>query len=458
MSLAQSSATPRRRKRVPPPNFAYQLALGRPGEGVVNSAWDALRNTNNTSLLPPYQFHFEPVWNILNVVRRLEAFLHVCHGDVEPFVLHPDALGRLSIVARWPARAVAELFTSNYSRELRRISAVYPEHRFHPLFQIFLEADPEHLENRRVAGQTQLEIACNNYISVFSKPTKLNQHAQIEALGALNELSKTILGHARSLSEEIKQFRRAAQDTRTSAMQYAHHLITRAPNLFFAHFTLHRSPLEADNGPVTYLEIRKIREKFKRTLKKDILESNYLGYSIFLRHNVKIGYWLDAFVYLSDSLGLASDTVYEIAQKWNSHVGAKRAEINYVAWPVPAGNEEVVARTLESMTMATEPDFCCRTIPPNGDHAFWCSQSPVGKLAKRTRIRKKTARNAAHQARASGDKFVRELQAEEIIRQQELAFAAWDAASQRKKKTLATRQAKAQKTRLRKNNQGDSTS
>lgn len=110
------------------------------------------------------------------------------------------------------------------------------------------------------------------------------------------------------------------------------------------------------------------------------------------------------------------------------------------------------------MTMATEPDFCCRTIPPNGNRAFWCSQSPIGKVAKRTRIRRKTAKNAARRVRASGNQFVRELQAEEIIRQQELAFAAWDAASQRKKKTLATRQAKAQKTQLRKTTQGDSSS
>ncbi|MBR8171582.1 hypothetical protein KDX27_28035 [Burkholderia cenocepacia] len=384
--------------------------------------------------------------------------MHTYRGDVEPFVLHLDARGNSSIIARSPARAIAELFTTDFVRPLRRIPSFFPDHRLHPLFEIFLDADPEHLRNNEIGHATQIEVACNNYRSLYFKPTKFQQHGMIEAARILNKLSKTILEKARNLSEDIKQFRRAAQDTRTSAMQYAHHLITRAPNPFFAHFTIHRSPFAAANGPVTYPEIRKIREKFKRTLKKEILETNYLGYSIFLRHNVKIGYWLDAFVYLSDSLGLALDTIYEMAQKWNSRVSVNGTEIIYMAWPALPENEDAVARTLVSMTMATEPDFCCRTIPPNGNRAFWCSQSPIGKVAKRTRIRRKTARNAAHRARESGNQFVRELQAEEIIRQQELAFAAWDAASQRKKKTLATRQAKAQKTRLRKTTQGDSSS
>lgn len=252
------------------------------------------------------------------------------------------------------------------------------------------------------------------------------------------------------MSEEIKQFRRASQDTRTSALQYAHHLITRAPNPFFVHLTLHRSPLVAGNGPITYPEIRTIREKFKRVLNKEIIDSNYLGYSILLRHNINIGYWLDAFVYLSDSLGLAPPIVDEITQKWNSLIGAKKAEINCVAWPVSPGSEEIVTQTLRSMTIATEPDFYCRTIPPNGDRAFWCSQSPVGKLAKRTRYRKRSAANASKRKHEVRDDLMQHLTTEDRTQFAEQAFASWDRAKERKTKKTAKMRAKAKETRLQK--------
>ncbi|MBU9341634.1 hypothetical protein [Burkholderia multivorans] len=335
MPTTQSSAAARKRKRAAPPDFGYQFAIGRPGRGIVDSAWRAVLGNTNGASIPPYEFHFEALWNIRNVVQLLEVFVHTYRGDVEPFVLHLDARGNSSIIAQSPARAIAELFTTDFVRLLRRIPSFFPDHRLHPLFEIFLDADPEHLRNNEIGHTTQIEVACNNYRSLYSKPTKFQQHGMIEAARILNKLSKTILEKARSVSEDIKQFRRAAQDTRTSAMQYAHHLITRAPNPFFAHLTIHRSPFAAGNGPVTYLEIRKIRERFKRTLNKEILETNYLGYSIFLRHNVKIGYWLDAFVYLSDSLGLALDTIYEMTQKWNSRVRVNGTEIIYMAWPAP---------------------------------------------------------------------------------------------------------------------------
>ncbi|MEK6357621.1 MAG: hypothetical protein V4796_33030 [Burkholderia cenocepacia] len=382
--------------------------------------------------------------------------MHTFRGNVKPFVLHPDARGNSLIIAPWPARALAELFTSDFAPILRRASTAHPNHRFHPLFQIFLEADDEYWKNKTTAVKTNIEITCNNYFSTFSKPTKISSHIKIEALTTLNTLSKNILDRARDMSEEIKQFRRAAQDTRTSAMQYAHHLITRAPNPFFVHLTLHRSPLVAEYDPTTYLEIRAIREQFKRALNKEILDPNYLGYSILLRHNADIGYWLDAFVYLIDSLGLAPSIVDEMTQKWNALIGAKRAEINCVAWPVPPGNEERVAQTLRAMTIATEPDFYCRTIPPNADRAFWCSQSPVGKLAKRTRYRKRSAANASKRKRESRNELVKELTSEDTRQLFEQAFAAWDQAKEKKAKKTAERRSKATETRQRKRKLGKS--
>lgn len=456
MPLSSSSPAPRKPKRVPPPNLGYQFAVGRPGETVADSAWHALRSSSSTPL-PPYQSHFDPIWNIRNVVQRLDAFVRAYRGNVEPFVLRVDALGKSSILARMEARAVAELFTTQFARILRTIGTEYPNHRFHPLFQIFLEVGNERAEDKGAFASSQLEIACNNYLSVYFQPTKLHQQAMVEVTRMLNEMSKKLLGKARSLSEEIKQFQRAAQDTRTSAMQYAHHLLMRAPNLFFVHLTLHRSPFAIGNGPVTYLEIRKMRDKFKRMLKKDIPDSNYLGYSILLRHNAKIGYWLDAFIYLSDSLGLAPSTVYEIAQKWNSDIGSKGVEINYVAWAAHPNDEKIIGHTLASMTIATEPDFYCHAIPPNGHHTFWCSQSPIGKLAKRTQYRKRSNANASKRKRESRNELAKDLTSEDTRRLFEQAFAAWDQAREKKAKKTAERRSKATETRQRKRKLGKPT-
>ncbi|HEM7888138.1 TPA: hypothetical protein U2Q27_001699 [Burkholderia cepacia] len=451
MSSSQPHPEPRKRKRASPPDPAYQFAVGRPDEGVIERTWQKLHSANE-ALLPPYPSHFEPVWNIRNVVRRMKAFVHTYRGSVEPFVLHLDARGNSSIVARSPARALAELFTSTFAQELRLIGTLHPDHRFHPLFQIFLDTDSEYGGNNQAAVATRIEIACNNYLSIFWRPTGLMGHALIDALKTLNELSKIVLEKIRSRSDEIKQFERGAQDTRTSAMQYAYHLIMRAPNPFFAHFTIHRSSHLAGNSPVSYVDIRKFLSKFKRSIKKDIPETNYLGYTILLRNNEKIGYWLDGFIYLSDNLGRAPAALEELTQKWNATVGAKRAEINCKAWPAHPDNVDAAVRALETITISTEPDFYCRTMPLDGHHAFWCSQSPVGKLAKRTRTRKRTARNAHRKEQASGNSFVRELQMDEFIAH---AAEQWTLAAERKKKTLATRQTKAAKTLHRKNNRND---
>lgn len=452
MSSLQTKPTPRKRKRVSPPDIAYQLALGRPAEGVVEHVWERVR-TANEKPLQPYQFHFDAAWNILNVVRCIEKFARTYRPDVEPFVLHLDAHGKSSIVARHPARALAELFTTDFQRELRRAAKFYPAHRFHPFFQIFLDADSEHGRNNSAAVATRIEIASNNYVRTFSKPTNLDHHALVSTLHTLNALSKTILEKARIHSDEIKQFERGTQDNRTSAMQYAHHLISRAPNPFFAHFTVHRSTSSGGNGPVSYPEIRKFLSKLKRSIKRDIQENNYLGYTILLRHNAKIGYWLDGFIYLSDNLGQAPAALEELTQRWNATVGAKTAEINCYAWPINPDNLESVGRVLESITISTESDRYCRTIPLDGHRTFWCSQSPVAKLARRTQIRKRTARNAQRKTRALANSFARELQIDEII---DRATEQWNRGREKKKKISAARRAKAAETIRRKNNRNDS--
>lgn len=433
---------PRKRKRESPPAIGYQLSIGRPQEAVEEHAWESLLDRKSVPL-PPYRLHFTPIWNIRNVVQRLQAFARAYRGDSEPFVLHDDARGKSSIIAEFPARVVAELFTTKFTCELRNNAAFYPTHQFHPFFQVFLDADPERQKNGLMTGASKIEIICNNYLTAYSNPSNLDRHGFVDTQYELNELSKRILHETRNLSEKAKQLRGTAQDTRTRIMQFAYHLITRAPNLFLSHVTIHRAPHRAGNNPISYIEIRKLLKIFTRTLRRNIPDTNYLGYSILLRHNEKIGYWLDAFVYLSDdALNWASVAIDELAQSWNIRIGEKTAEMNYEAWPVHSANEQAVARVLELMTMATEPDFYCRVLRPEGHHAFWCSLSPIGKLAERTKIRKKTAANADRRRRVSPDLLLEERQREADV----LRLFQWDQKKRAHQQALSKRRTKAAKT------------
>ncbi len=380
---------PRKPRRAPPPDPADQLRIGRPSAALIDQIWQS--SFQDPKTLEPYWPDSEMIGLIRHIASVAAEFIDEYRRRPDPIFVIGDDRDRPALSALPKCKKFLELFLDDPQSKLSAITRHFPQHQFHPLFRIYEIAARE---NRADDGRSYFELAASYVFSYPRRPRYVfSSHAEmLDCRDRLNAHCKEIYEHAIKSRDVIKSFQRTAQGTRYSLMQYAEHLISRAPKPYIAHFAVYR-PSYFPRPVMSHNEICDLRKRFVSMIKTQIPRDNYLGYSIRLRHNARIGFWLDAFVFLRDDdmLRWASASVDHVRHYWQTRVSDDHAVCVSYEWPA----SEAYEKTLEEATMATEFDFYCRVIPPTGHHGFWNSQSPIGKLAKRTTIRKKSAAKAA---------------------------------------------------------------
>ncbi|WEY37773.1 hypothetical protein [Paraburkholderia sp. SUR17] len=430
---------PGRPKRVSPPDPAYQLKHGRPSEELQALAWRML--FQSSAGLPPYELHLESVGFIRYVSLEMEKFVRNYGRRPIAFSVISDNLGRLTLFAESPCPEIFELFCEQAIKQAAAVVLHFPEHKFHPLFGVYLD-----LALRRQPGR-EYDWIGRFYDYFFRRPLPeklafFNAPHIFYYKEKLNALCEELYRRSRALGEGIKSFRRTAQETRLSLMRYNEHLLENAPKPYIGRFAVYRPSRLTGNKPVTHEEIQRLRRIIIKTLKSDTPNEIYLGYSILLRHNAQYGYWLDIFVYFrnDDLLRWADKSMQNLLYTWRSRM--EDDKVDCVGYWMPA--EEQYDKVLALTTMATEFDFYCRVVSPEKARSFWCSQSPIGRLSKRTHVRKRSAKNAkSRDAKLSLDPLTRFFQEENLQKQAELKLYRWEWRLQKHRKLLSDRRIKA---------------
>ncbi|HDV6321253.1 TPA: hypothetical protein RJR38_003097 [Burkholderia multivorans] len=434
------------------PAPACQLLKGKPTEELIARVWGKLFGSCPDSL-PPYDFHWQYVQFIRKVVLTMKDFASDYRHYPDPFFVRKMHAGRVSLDVRPEPFRFFALFLSSAVRQALAVVAHFPGQKFHPIFQIYVDAL---LDDRGGEESGDIELLANHFFTSaldekhsFFSPRSIQRHCD-----RLNKLCKIIYERMLSEREKIKTFERLPKDTRLGVMRYAEHLISDAPKPYIGRLAIFRSPDGVINRPVSHNEIRSILTKLTRTLRTRIPPDIYLGYSILLRHNAQIGFWLDVFVYLrnDDILRRANTSLEGYAQWLRNQVKLNRVECFSHGWSA----DREYARALVATTLATEFDFYCRVTPPNGEHIYWNSQSPAGKLAKRTITRKRaTKKSNARKRNGPPNSLLQELtQAlnnENTNMAEEKRLVKWENRTKNKQKALSKRHAKATSKRASKN-------
>ena len=393
---------PTRRKREVPSDAAHQLLLGRPSPGLEEEVWRSLNHPSQDGVDRYGANRFELVRYIREVALRLEKLARVRGWQPGPFNVSIDGKGNQYIDVRPAGLPVLDLFTRFSLEKAAATKVHYSDCDFHPHFSVFFEMlQAEH--SYEIAGSSRRlgEIADRyfNFLKNSQRPF-LNDSDIYRIRDALNSCFTDLYKLTRNAREKVKSFRRVAQENRRSSMQYAAHLIARAPSPAIAHLTIRRDINVVGGGlPPSRDKIAEFRQKFVCHIKERIPEGEYLGYSILLKGDAILGHWLEAFVFLSSNAAWpASNVVAELVGHWNGHVSPGSAGcIGEMLAPGHARPELLYQKALERITCVTETDFYCR-VPAMGRRRFWCSQSPVGKLAERT---KQNNRREAEKKRAA---------------------------------------------------------
>lgn len=430
---------PGRPKRVSPPDPAYQLKHGRPSEELQTLAWRMLFQSSTG--LPPYGLHLEPVGFIRHVSRQMEEFVRNYGRRPIAFSVVSGEPGQLTLFAESSCPEIFELFREQAIKQAAAVALHFPQHKFHPLFGVYLNF----AQRSQPGGEYDWIERFYDYfyrrpltekLNFFNAPHIFNYKEK------LNSFCEELYRQSRALGEAIKSFRRTAQETRLSLMRYNEHLLKNAPKPYIGRFAAYRPSRLTGNKPVTHEEIQRLRKIIIKTLKSDTPTEIYLGYSIFLRHNAQYGYWLDIFVYFrnDDLLRWADKSMLNLLYTWRSRMEADK--VDCVGYWMPA--EEQYDKVLVLTTMATEFDFYCRVVSPENARSFWCSQSPIGRLSKRTHVRKRSAKNAkSRDERLSLDPLTRFFQEEILQKQAELKLYHWEWRLQKHRKLLSDRRIKA---------------
>jgi hypothetical protein len=393
----------------------------------------------------PYAGHFRLIAYIRQVLQAMDRFTRSFRTSAVPFSLSLDLHGNRRIFAKSPVTGTLDLFSERSRETARAVKAHYPESQFHPWFDIFFDFLSQDEEAFRSSRIQSIGVLADNYRALSSQRYLFGYPDINSVLDYLNSFFTEFYRSVQESRERGKSFQRTAKETRQSLMQYSAHLIEKAPDPYVAQFNIHRSCGVHGDTPVQHHEICTLRKLFVKELKKEIPESVYLGYSILLRSNAKSGYWLDAFVFLSgDVLRPIAEVVDTLLASWNARTLTNRAECVGALLAPYQGHGALSQATLATMTLATEPDFYCRALTPGGARRYFPSLSPIGKLAERTLIRKRSAAAATMRQRSTDNPILQDAMAADEAHQ---IVDRWNARQQKHKKALSTKRTKAAKKR-----------
>lgn len=443
---------PIKRKRKAPPDAARQLSAGCPSPKLEGAVWNAFESLPQALAVRYGADRFEPARYIHEVALALEELARVRHWQPGLFSVYVDNWGNRYLSAERPVKAALKLFT-RVSREKALLAmAHYAEHDFHPYFSLLVEAIQRGASWTISGQQYKLEDIADRYLSSNAFRPFFNDVDIYLICDAFNAFFANLYQSARDARERVKSFRRVAHENRRRLMQYTAHLIDNAPSPTISHITIRRDARVIGGGsPITRDQISDLREKFVRHIKEAIPKDDYLGCGILLKGDAVLGYWLEAFVFFSsNALQPAADVVDQLVGRWNGQIGPGHAGcIGEILAPEPFRRELLSAQALERITFVTEPDFYCR-VPAMGLRRFWCTQSPVGKLAERTKQRKRLeAEEKKRRKSASQQTALGKLIEEAFLRDEREQAAHWEAKRKETDEKRSAKRTKAAKKRLR---------
>lgn len=439
---------PTKRKREMPPDAPHQLLVGRPSSGLEQEVWRSLNHPSQDMVDRYGANRFELVRYIREVALRLYKLARVRDWQPGLFYVSDDGKGHRHIDARPPGVPALELFTRISREKAAAASVHYPDCDLHPYFSLLfriIKSEPFY----RISGAPRSigEIA-DRYFSSHSPSRFFNDVGIYDVCDALNSFFADLYKSTRDSREKVKSFRRVAQENRRSLMQYAVHLLDGEQNLNIAHLTIRRDVTVIGGAPpISRKAIEEIRHKLVNHVKREFREGEYLGHAILLKRDAILGCWLEAFVfYCGNPLERASDVVEKAVGRWNAQIGLGRAGCIGEVLPRQVHRpDRLYQRALDKITLVTEADFYCR-VSAMGLHRFWCSQSPVGKLAERTKQSKRREAEARRAAEAESSPIGRLQQ----MKLTDLGFEQtdrWTSQRDRHEKRISAKRKKAAKKR-----------
>ncbi|NJZ81605.1 hypothetical protein GO283_01610 [Ralstonia solanacearum] len=441
---------PIKRKRDVPLDPARQLAAGRPSPGREEGVWSALAHPSQDEVRRYGADRFELARYIRHVSVSLEKLARVRKWQRGLFSVSTDAFGNPYLDIRPLGVAVLELF-SKASRE-KAAAAIrhYPDCDFHPNFSLFwdfLESKPFIEINGRPTYLA--DISDHYFYSSKDARRPLLNHPDIYRISdAINTLLTPLYQATRDALDNVKSFRRTAKNNRCSLMQYAYHLMDGEPNTMIAHLTIRRdTKIIGCDPPISREKSEYFRKRLVKHIKRQISNDDYLGHTILLKRDAILGCWFEAFVFFTkNALVQDADLMSKLVDRWNGEIGPSRAgcvgKMLFLAHDQPSKR---YAETLDKITFVTEPDFYCR-VSANNLHRFWCTHSPVGKLAERTKQNKRREANKMRAA-ATSNPFTDRVLESALLDEELRAGARWTNQRKRRNEKLSAKNRKAAKKR-----------
>lgn len=431
-----------------PHDPAYQLLAGRPSSAREESAWDSLRHPTRALAQRYGADRFDLTILLREIVLRLEKFAHPTRRRPEFFLVSVDAKVNRYLDARPPSTAILEIFTRAVRDRVLAANDYFSGCDLHPYFQILREFINLHRRFEIDGGSYGIEEIADYY---FTDPSgfKFINHAHIYQISDnLNSVFSHLYQSVQGARERAKSFRRTPIENRRRLMQYASHLLDGEPRTVVAHLTIRRDAAVIGGGPpISRGMADELRKKLVKHIKCEIPDSDYLGHAILLKRDAILGCWMEAFVFFTkNDLVRDADVLAKLINRWNGEIGPGRAGcVGENLFQAHSGADKRYSQTLERIVLVTEPDFYCR-VSAEGLHRFWCTQSPVGKLAERTRQNKRRETEKKRAVKAPSTPVSR-LQEAALADRDLMLDARWAQARERHNVKISKRRKKAAKTR-----------
>lgn len=393
---------------------------------------------------------FELLISVREIVQRLEKLARVQRWQPGLFSVSIDAKGNQYLDVKSPGISILEVFTKAARDRALVAKAHFAGCDLHPYFRLLCDAiQPEpgfEIEGWRYT----IEKIADLYFTEQSRWKFLNHTCIYQIRDNLNSFFVDLYQSVRAAREDAKSFRRTPVENRRRLMQYACHLLDGESQTVVAHLTIRRDvKVIGGDPPISREKSDELRERLVKHIKREIPDSDYLGHAILLKRDAILGCWLEAFVFFTkNALMQDFDLMAKLVDRWNGEIGPGRAGcIGEMLFRAHFGADKRYGQTLDRIVLVTEPDFYCR-VSAEGLRRFWCTQSPVGKLAERTRQNKRRETKKKKAANAQSTPMSR-LQEIALANQELLQSTHWTQLRKRRNEKLSERNKKGAKTRSR---------
>lgn len=437
-------------KRKVPHDPAYQLLTGRPSSAVQDGAWDSLRHPSHELEERYGKGRFDLVILVRETAQILGELTRVKRWQPGLFSVPVNTKGNKYLDAQWPGASILELFTGRTRSRILEAKTHFSGCDLHPHFLLLCDFIEQESTFKIEGWNYQVEKIADRYFSEQSYWKLLNEIQVYQICDQLNYFFARLYQAAREKMDEVKSFFRTPTENRRSLMQYACHLLDGESQTLVAHLTIRRDIKVIGGDPaISRAKSKELREKLIKHIKREIPEENYLGHALLLKRDATLGCWLDAFIFFTkNALIQNGDLMAKLVNRWNGEAGLGSAGcFGEILFEAHWDRDKRYGRTLDRIVLVTEPNFYCR-VSAEGAHRFWCTQSPVGKLAERTRQSKRREAQKKKAANAQSTPMSR-LQEIALANQELLQPAHWTKLRELRNEKLSERNKKGAKTRSR---------